>query len=242
MKISDQIEMLELSLSMGDREMVIHPVVIRDKDSYVLVDTGMPGSYEKIVELMSQAGIDPAAPHSIIVTHQDIDHVGSLPQFKGEGVEVYAHAEDQPYIDGLKPMIKFSGDRKKGLLESLPAQLAEAFETTFSGKVTNVTRLLADGEKLPFGGGLTVIYTPGHTPGHISLYHEPSKTLITGDAMVVNNGELQGPNPPVTPNMDEAMQSLTKFKAYPIENVICYHGGLYQGDAGARIAELTESL
>ncbi|WP_256992179.1 MBL fold metallo-hydrolase [Paenibacillus sp. XY044] len=222
--------------------MVIHPVVIRDEHSYVLVDTGMPGCYEKIVELMSQAGVDPAVPHSIILTHQDIDHVGGLPQFKGEGVEVYAHAEDQPYIDGLKPMIKFSPDRKKGLLESLPAHLADAFETTFSGKVANVTRLLSDGEKLPFGGGLTVIYTPGHTPGHISLYHELSKTLITGDAMVVHNGELQGPNPPVTPNMDEAMRSITKFKAYPIENVICYHGGLYQGDVSARIAILTESL
>ncbi|MCZ1265049.1 MBL fold metallo-hydrolase [Paenibacillus tundrae] len=242
MKINEQIEMLVLTLKMGEHDFVINPVAIRDEQSYVLVDTGMPGSFGQITELLIQAGIDPAASHSIILTHQDIDHVGSLPQFKGEGIEVYAHADDQPYIDGLKPMIKFSGERKEGLIASLPQDLATAFEATFSGKEKNVTTLLADGEKLPFGGGLTVIHTPGHTPGHISLYHEPSKTLIAGDALNVEDDKLIGPNPTVTPDMTLALESLRKLKAYPIETVICYHGGIFKGDVQQALDKITENL
>jgi glyoxylase-like metal-dependent hydrolase (beta-lactamase superfamily II) len=242
MKINEQIEVLELTLQMGEHPFVINPVVIHGEHSYVLVDTGMPGSYGPITELLIQAGINPAAPHAIILTHQDIDHVGSLPQFKGEGVEVYAHGDDQPYIDGLKPMIKFNGERKAGLIASLPQDLAVALEATFSGKEKNVTALLTDGEKLPFGGGLTVIHTPGHTPGHVCLYHELSKTLIAGDALVVNGGELHGPNPGVTPDMPLALESLRKLKAYPIETVICYHGGIFKGDVQQALDKLTENL
>ncbi|WP_317618381.1 MBL fold metallo-hydrolase [Paenibacillus sp. PL91] len=103
----------------------------------------------------------------------------------------------------------------------------------------NVTRLLADGETLPIGGGLTVIHTPGHTPGHISLYHQASKTLIAGDALVIQNGELQGSSPYSTVNMEQALRSLEKFKPFDIEAVICYHGGLLRGNINKRIADLT---
>jgi glyoxylase-like metal-dependent hydrolase (beta-lactamase superfamily II) len=42
---------------------------------------------------------------------------------------------------------------------------------------------LADGDLLDIAGGLRVLHTPGHSPGHVSLLHEPTSVLITGDAM-----------------------------------------------------------
>ena len=42
---------------------------------------------------------------------------------------------------------------------------------------------MVDGEVLPIAGGLRVVHTPGHSPGHVSLLHEESRTLITGDAI-----------------------------------------------------------
>ncbi|MEF2967977.1 MBL fold metallo-hydrolase [Paenibacillus sp. M1] len=245
MKITENIEVLELTLPAGEGQMTIHPTVIRDEHGCVLVDTGMPGCYRRIMDLIAQAGIDPAALHAVILTHQDIDHVGSLPQFisgNGGKPKVYAHAEDKPYIDGKKLLIKFSPARKEALLQALPEPLAKQFEAVFSTDSSeNVTHVLADGQRLPFGGGLTVIHTPGHTPGHISLYHEPSKTLIAGDAMIVQDGMLQGPNPVMTPDMPLALQSLRKLKAYPIETVVCYHGGIYRGDVSKRIEEIIEA-
>ncbi|WP_344902222.1 MBL fold metallo-hydrolase [Paenibacillus hodogayensis] len=243
MKIADHVEVLELTLNLLGNTMTIHPAVIRNVDSYVLVDTGTPGSDEDIRELIRQAGIEPSQLHSIIVTHQDIDHIGSLPHFLADHdgtLDVYAHEDDKPYIDGERAFIKGSPEVVRAILQPLPEGRRREFEDAFSPSTPpNVNRVVVDGELLPFGGGLRVIHTPGHTPGHISLYHEPSRTLIAGDAMVVHNGELLGPNPQNTPDMETAIQSLQKFKNFDVRSVVCYHGGLFEGDLHGRINELT---
>jgi glyoxylase-like metal-dependent hydrolase (beta-lactamase superfamily II) len=98
--------------------------------------------------------------------------------------------------------------------------------------------VLTDGEELPFGGGVTVIHTPGHTPGHICLYHAGTKTLITGDALNLVDGELTGPNPQFTHDLTTARSSLKKLARFDIDKVICYHGGVFLGNSNQRIAEL----
>ncbi len=236
--------MLELAIT--GTPMVIHPTVFYDSNSYVLVDTGMPGFRNAILDLVHNAGIHTQQLTKIILTHQDIDHVGSLPQFLAESrdqIEVIAHPDDKPYIDGEIPFIKMSPERKQMLLQSMPENVREQFDATFSSSSPGiVTHTVNDGEKLPLAGGVVVIHTPGHTPGHMSLYHEPSKTLIAGDSMVVTDGELQGPNPNVTPNMEQAIQSLNKYKSYDIQAVICYHGGLYKGNISQRLDEITSAV
>ncbi|NIK72323.1 MBL fold metallo-hydrolase [Paenibacillus sp. BK720] len=241
MRIADGIEMLELDLG----PMTVCPTVIYDKDEWVLVDTGMPGSASIIIELAKQAGIGERKLNTILLTHQDLDHIGGLPGFKADNPElvVYAHEDDRAVIDGRKPMLKASPERIAGLLGALPETARSQFEATFIHPTgANVNRSMADGENLPFAGGITVIHTPGHTPGHVSLYHRPSKTLIAGDAMVVENGQLNGPREAVTPDMATALQSLKKLQDFEIETVICYHGGVFKGDVRNRIAALTEGL
>ncbi|ACS98785.1 MBL fold metallo-hydrolase [Paenibacillus sp. JDR-2] len=241
MRIADGIEMLELDLG----PMTVWPTVLFDKDEWVLVDTGMPGSASTIIELAKLAGIVEQKLNTILLTHQDLDHIGGLPGFKADNPElvIYAHEDDRAVIDGKKPMLKASPERIAALLGALPEVARSQFEATFIHPTgANVDRTMADGENLPFGGGVTVIHTPGHTPGHVSLYHQSSKTLIAGDAMVVDNGELKGPREAVTPDMASALQSLKKLKDFDIETVICYHGGVFKGDVQGRIAALTEGL
>ncbi|MDR6883983.1 MULTISPECIES: MBL fold metallo-hydrolase [Bacillales] len=233
--------MLELQVS---PTMKIHPTIVYDENGWALADTGMPGSAPAIRELAGAAGIGKLPLRHIILTHQDIDHVGGLPAFLAEEDEmptVYAHEDDKGAINGTQPMIKVTPERLAGLLEQLPEAVRVQFEQTFlHPSRPNVERTIADGETLPIAGGLTVIHTPGHTPGHVCLYHLPSKTLIAGDAMIVENGELQGPRPAVTPDMEQALLSLKKLAAYDIAAVICYHGGFYQGSANERIAVLAD--
>ena len=58
---------------------------------------------------------------------------------------------------------------------------------------TPVEEELVDGQVLDVAGGLRVVHTPGHTPGHISLLHEPSRLLITGDSIWNLLGRMSWP-------------------------------------------------
>lgn len=48
--------------------------------------------------------------------------------------------------------------------------------------------------------------------------------------MIIRGPKLQGPNPMQTPDLDKAYQSLTKFAAFDIKRVVCYHGGVYESE------------
>jgi len=127
-------------------------------------------------------------------------------------------------------------------LEFLPEEQRKNMEKILEASQklkANVDKTVEDGEVLPYCGGITVIYTPGHTPGHISLYLNQSKTLITGDALNLIEGQLVGPRPEYSSDIDTALKSLKKLTQYDIETVICYHGGVYQDNINQRLLELT---
>jgi glyoxylase-like metal-dependent hydrolase (beta-lactamase superfamily II) len=244
MKIANGLEALELTMNMMGQQSVIYPTLIWDDNEVILVDTGIPGQLAEIREAMDKAGVPFNKLSKVILTHQDIDHVGSLPEILkcvDHKVEVLAHEEDKPYIEGDKPPMKMTPERVAKMLESLPQEQRQKIQDMFGTPViAKVDQTIRDEEVLPYCGGITVIFTPGHTPGHISLYHHQSKTLITGDALVAVNGELLGPNQQATPDMETALKSIKKFTKYDIETVICYHGGAYKDNANKRLAELAD--
>lgn len=176
---------------------------------------------------MSKVGVPFDKLKVVILTHQDLDHIGSLPEIlnhSNNDIEVYAHVFDKPYIEGTLPLINTDPDRmSKEQWASLPEQMQFLYKNPPKAKVD---KTLEDGQELSYCGGIQVIFTPGHTPGHISLYLKQNKTLVAGDAMVVVDGVLQRPVSQTTLDMKTAINSLEKFLDLDIEKVICYHGGL----------------
>ncbi|NOU97250.1 MBL fold metallo-hydrolase [Paenibacillus sp. LMG 31456] len=246
MHIASGIEMLEISATVMGKPDVIHPTLIWDEDTAVLVDTGYPGQMLPIIEAMEKAGVPFGKLNKIIMTHQDLDHIGSLPAIIQESpnkIEVLANEVEQPYIQGEKRLVKITPEAIAKALQSLPPEVPEEWRKAFQSVLENppkagVDRTISDGEELPYCGGITVINTPGHTPGHLSLYHKSSKTLIAADALVIVDGELLGSQPQYTYDLNLAAMSIKKLTHYDIESIICYHGGLYKGNANQRIAEL----
>jgi glyoxylase-like metal-dependent hydrolase (beta-lactamase superfamily II) len=99
-----------------------------------------------------------------------------------------------------------------------------------------------DGTHLDVAGGTQVIFTPGHTPGHISLYLERPKVLITGDALTAEGGSLKGPNQAMTPDMQTAAQSVRKLVDLDVDLIVCYHGGVVGEDANGQLQRVMQEI
>lgn len=220
----------------------IYPTLIWDDTGATLIDVGFPGQFEQLVQAVTAAGISFAQIKRVIITHQDWDHIGTLPEIikaTNGKVELYAHINEKPYLEGTLPYLKMSPERIAVRLQSLPAEIREKAAATFASIPTVIiTQTMADGDTLPFHSGIEVIHTPGHTPGHVCLYLKSHRLLIAGDQLRLENGHLVGPAEIHTPDMTTALNSLKKLASYDIERVICYHGGLSEARTSIRIAEL----
>ncbi len=90
---------------------VIHPTLIWDKDLVILVDTGYPGQLPLFREEAQKASVPFDKLSKIIVTHQDLDHIGSLPSILSKSpqkVEVLANELEKPFIQGEKQLLKIT--------------------------------------------------------------------------------------------------------------------------------------
>lgn len=233
MKIEQGLNVLEL----GGIERRMHPTLIWDDENVVLIDAGLPAQLVDIRGEMEKAGVPFENIDKVIITHHDLDHIGGLAGIVKESknsIEVLAHEGEKYYIEGDKLPIKLTKERLAAMSEEERNDMLNKIATL----KTKVDRTIEDDEELPYCGGIKVIYTPGHTPGHICLYLKKYKALVTGDALNVVNGELVGPNPEYTYDMKLAIESLKKLASFDIQTVICYHGGVFNDNPNERIAAI----
>ena len=90
--------------------------------------------------------------------------------------------------------------------------------------------------------GLRVIATPGHTPGHVSVFDPAGSLLILGDAMNNIDNKLAGPNPQYTADMAQAHQSVNKLAKLEFQRAVFGHGEPIENNASQAIAKLAGAL
>lgn len=220
----------------------IYPALLwNEQDGATLIDTGMVGMLGQLQEAVRQAGVEWNDIRRVILTHQDIDHIGNLPAIVSSlpsKPEIWAHQDDAPVIEGKQPLLKMSKER----LAAMPDGFRQVIEGLFRDLTEiKVDKLLQDGEILPLQGNIQVIHTPGHTPGHLCFYISDDKLLLAADELRVENGELAGPNEPFTPDMPLALKSMAKLEGLALIRVLCYHGGVYDRQPEQAIRKLANS-
>ena len=238
MRISPQVAALEIR---GANNSIIYPLLIWDDEkNLALIDAGFPGQLELFREAISSEGFALSDITHILLTHQDLDHIGNLRQLLAEApaAKVYAHRNEAPCIRGDEPPSKTVALAAQR--EQTPENAARLQEqiSNYLNFTARVDVELLDGEVIPICGGIQVIHTPGHTPGHICFFLQRDKVLATGDTVSVSEGALTGANPVHTPDMALAAKSNQMLADYDAEVLVGYHGGAFKGDVSKAIREL----
>ena len=223
----------------------INVYLIRDYSGYCLIDTGwdIPPSVQSLQEQLAEINVRFPDIHSVIITHCHLDHLGMISRFKdSHHATIYLHKNEMELIK-----VRFSnGDQFIPLTDQfLKKHGVPEYELTppeIKIPEVNLTQpdvLLKGGEKITIGNyRLKVLHTPGHTPGHISLYEETKKLLFSGDVLlptIATNAALHVqhfPNP-----LSQYLNSLRLLRNLDIEWVLPGHEYIFNNHR-ARIDEL----
>jgi len=148
--------------------------VLDDDGTLALIDTGLKGAPKRLLAALSLIGKRPADVSTILLTHAHGDHVGGAATMREHtSAPVHIGEHDAEFLRGGK---------RPPLDTSRP--LAKVF-TYFGTKIPSceVDGTLAEGDLVAVGGGIRVLHTPGHSPGHCSFLLERPGILVTGDAL-----------------------------------------------------------
>jgi glyoxylase-like metal-dependent hydrolase (beta-lactamase superfamily II) len=192
---------------------MVNCFLVREDDGLTLVDTGVAGSAPGILEAARSLG---APIRRIVLTHAHPDHIGSTDALARE-----------------LPGIEFAvGQRESRLLRkdfSLDAGESGKKLLGFPGVKLPPTILLNDRDRI---GSLQAVFSPGHTPGHMSYLDVRDGSLIAGDAFTTTTGVLAAgtfkllfPFPALFSwNRDVAAESARKLRSFKPARLAVGHG------------------
>jgi len=185
--------------------------------SVTLVDCGVKRAPVRIQRALAALGKHPQDVQHIILTHAHSDHAG------GAAEVVAASAADGVLVHELEAGFIRSGER--------PPLDASSGSGRIFGRLskggfaaTSVSGTLQDGQVIELAGGLQVIHTPGHTPGHISLLHQTSGVLITGDSIFNIASRMRWSYAAFCTNATQSRQTAEKFVDLEFQTAAFTHG------------------
>ena len=191
----------------------IHQIKLRLSNAYliladrpILVDTGSPGESETIRSRLRKYNVEFADLSLIVHTHVHSDHMGSTAKIASEAkCPIAYHHADQPIV----------ARSHNGLLNGvgLRGQMMSRFFSDAEFTSVNADVDLQDTKSLnDYGANVSVIETPGHTPGSISIVTRDGDAII-GD--IIMGGYMGGTVLPKKPNYhyfaDNIAQAMTSL-------------------------------
>jgi glyoxylase-like metal-dependent hydrolase (beta-lactamase superfamily II) len=234
------------------KDIFVNVYLIQNKEAtgWVMIDAGLKSTAAKVRKLVAEVFGKGSRPTAIIMTHAHFDHRGSLIELAEEwGVPVYCHHQERPYLTGQASYPPPDPSVGGGML-------ALASFMYPKGSINAETYL----HELPKGGSIPEledwkwIHTPGHTPGHISLFREKDGVLIAGDAFVTTMQEsilavatqkkfVCGPPKYFTPDWAAAARSVKKLAALEPNVISTGHGhAMYGNEARKELHKLTKEF
>lgn len=234
------------------KDIFVNVYIIQNTDAsdWVLVDTGLKTTASKLKSLVEDIFGGSSVPKAIIMTHAHFDHRGSLLELAEYWeVPVFCHHKERPYLTGqaaYPPADPSVGGGMMSLLSFL-------YPNDPINAESYLKELPEDGS-VPYLDDWKWIHTPGHTPGHISLFREKDGVLIAGDAFVTTMQEslvavatqkmyVCGPPKYFTPDWISATRSVKKLAALEPNVIATGHGrAMYGEEARKELHKLTKNF
>ncbi len=185
--------------------------------SAVIIDTGIPGKANDILDELTALRVKPCDIEAVIITHAHPDHAGSSAALLARlYAKLHVHKDDLGVLLGKEPF-----PRPRYFVEKL-----SAFVSTHVWKYTPPSEAVAldEGSVIPGFPGLKVIHTPGHTPGSISILDTESRTLFCGDAINNRSNNLTGPIKYFTVDQEQGWRSIEKISSISFDALCPGHG------------------
>jgi glyoxylase-like metal-dependent hydrolase (beta-lactamase superfamily II) len=210
--------------------------LVQDRDGYALIDSGMgiPICADALDRHLAALDLPIAALHTIVATHCHPDHLGGAAELRAQSdARVWLHALDAPLVNPAHP----TGDADLDALANwlrrhgFPPDEAESARRSvdsYNGRsfLVEPDRLLDGGETFAIGPyRFEVVWTPGHTPGHVCLFEATHRLLLTGDHLfrkAAPNVRLMSYSPADT--MGRYVASLERIAALPVDLALPAHG------------------
>ncbi|HKG67707.1 MAG TPA: MBL fold metallo-hydrolase [Segetibacter sp.] len=171
----------------GRKDVFVNFFMIQDlvNNQWVLVDSGLKWSVDKVKEMAGYLFGEGSKPTAIILTHGHFDHVGSVASLAEEwDVPVYAHHLEIPYLTGHSAYPPPDPTVGGGLMSTMAFLYPNR-----PIDIWNHVKVLPPDDTIPGLPEWKYIHTPGHSPGHIGLFRESDSVLIAGDAFVTTKQE-----------------------------------------------------
>ena len=162
-------------LPLGPQDWLNAFLVQGDDGTLTLVDAGTRGAAKKVLAGLASLGKQPGDVTHLLLSHAHNDHTGGAAKVQAAtGSKVATHVDEAAWVRSGRMPPSDPSTRGGRLLRRLPRSA-----TGFSA--VTVDEELTDGQVA--AGGITVVHTPGHTPGHCSFLHAASGVLLTSDAV-----------------------------------------------------------
>ncbi len=229
----------------------INAYLIPSDDGYTLIDCGWdtPDVFEALVEGLGQLGLHLNDVKLLVVTHFHHDHYGLAGKLiEKAGMQLWMHALDWKVVQHR--LVDLAADDRvsdawlaRNGVDAATLSDGDDFmqEASRRFSIAAPDRTIDDGDVVAQGShALEVVWTPGHSPGHLCFFDRVRGVVLSGDHIL----------DPITPHvgawyprahdvLGDYLASLIKVGSLQAERVLPAHGEPFDG-LQRRVAQLIE--